>query len=60
VLSCSVFIVLCCSIPADILLVGSGIDQGTHAFIDTKDLDGETNLKPKSVPAAVWSVFHGV
>jgi P-type E1-E2 ATPase len=37
-------------IPSDIVLIGSGIDNGTHAWVDTKDLDGETNLKPKSVP----------
>jgi len=45
-------------IPADVLLVGSGIDNGTHAFIDTKDLDGETNLKPKTVPNHILSVLR--
>lgn len=28
-------------VPADVLLVASGIDRGTHVFIDTKDLDGQ-------------------
>lgn len=37
-------------IPADVLLVASGMAKGTHCFVDTKDLDGETNLKPKFVP----------
>jgi len=39
-------------IPADILLIASAInDSNTHCFVDTKDLDGETNLKPKFVPS---------
>ena len=40
-------------IPADVLLVASGMAKGTHCFVDTKDLDGETNLKPKFVPSVV-------
>jgi len=38
-------------IPADLLLVSSGMDDGSFVFVDTKELDGETNLKPKQVPA---------
>lgn len=31
-------------VPADMLLVSSGIANGSYAFVDTKELDGETNL----------------
>lgn len=43
--------------PADIFLIQSDIEKGTHAFVDTKALDGETNLKPKHVAlgALDWS-----
>lgn len=40
-------------IPCDVMLVASGIDHGSHCFIDTKDLDGETNLKTKIVPKSI-------
>jgi magnesium-transporting ATPase (P-type) len=46
-------------IPADVLLLASGIDKCTHAFVDTKDLDGETNLKPKFVPLNVLKYLKG-
>lgn len=42
-------------IPADVIILASGIDSGTHAFVDTKDLDGETNLKAKNVPVNVFN-----
>eukprot|EP00466_Bigelowiella_natans_P009003 jgi/Bigna1/87603/estExt_fgenesh1_pg.C_220081 len=44
-------------LPCDVFVVGSGIDSGDVAFIDTKDLDGETNLKPKSVPKFLLQQF---
>jgi len=37
-------------IPADLLLVAAGLGDGSFVFVDTRDLDGETNLKPKQVP----------
>lgn len=43
-------------IPADILLVSSGVTNGGHVFVDTKELDGETNLKPKQVPPSFLTV----
>ena len=38
-------------VPCDLFVVASGSDTGDICFVDTKDLDGETNLKPKAVPA---------
>jgi magnesium-transporting ATPase (P-type) len=35
-------------IPADCLLISSALSS--YAYVDTKNLDGETNLKPKTVP----------
>ncbi len=29
--------------PSDVLLIGSGASNGSHAFVDTKDLDGEVS-----------------
>lgn len=37
------------SVPADILLLSSSEKKGI-CFIETKNLDGETNLKRKQVP----------
>jgi len=34
------------AIPADLLILSSNFDQGT-CYIETKNLDGETNLKIK-------------
>ncbi len=39
-LACMLFRAPCRSIPAHLFLLGSGIENGTHCFIDTKDLDG--------------------
>ena len=37
-------------VPADCILLVSGVGGGSIAYVDTKNLDGETNLKPKQVP----------
>ncbi|KAJ2727799.1 phospholipid transporting ATPase, partial [Coemansia sp. D1744] len=39
------------SVPADLVLLGSSDPDGT-CFVETKNLDGETNLKSKHAPAA--------
>lgn len=44
-------------LPADIVLVASSNDEGL-AFIETKQLDGESNLKVKVVPQATSSAFE--
>jgi len=45
-------------VPADCVLLSSGISGGSIAYVDTKNLDGETNLKPKSVPQAMLKSFR--
>ncbi|GAB5363124.1 hypothetical protein AAMO2058_000856500 [Amorphochlora amoebiformis] len=44
-------------VPCDIFVMGSGTENGDIVFVDTKDLDGETNLKPKHVPSFVLDNF---
>jgi P-type E1-E2 ATPase len=39
------------AIPCDLLIIKSSMESGL-AFVDTKNLDGETNLKEKLVPPA--------
>ncbi|KAJ2234341.1 phospholipid transporting ATPase [Coemansia sp. RSA 1286] len=39
------------SVPADLVLLASSEDDGT-CFVETKNLDGETNLKSKTVVSA--------
>mmetsp|Transcript_26539 Transcript_26539/g.76396 ORF Transcript_26539/g.76396 Transcript_26539/m.76396 type:complete len:1133 (-) Transcript_26539:201-3599(-) len=39
-------------VPADLAIVASAHDEG-HVFIETANLDGETNLKTKQAPAAL-------
>lgn len=41
--------------PADMLLIYSSDTKKGQCFIETKNLDGETNLKPRSVPADLKS-----
>jgi len=43
-------------IPADILLLRTSDTKG-EAFIETKNLDGETNLKHKTVPKLILKAF---
>lgn len=43
-------------LPADIVLVASSNEDGL-AYIETKQLDGESNLKVKVVPQAVSAAF---
>ena len=40
-------------VPADCILLVSGVGGGSIVYVDTKNLDGETNLKPKQVPKAM-------
>ena len=44
-------------LPADIVVVGSSSDDGL-AYIETKQLDGESNLKVKVVPHAISTAFN--
>jgi P-type E1-E2 ATPase len=43
-------------IPADLLLLQSSDPKG-QAFIETKNLDGETNLKHRTAPKAILNEF---
>lgn len=45
-------------IPADMLILLSSDAKG-EAFIETKNLDGETNLKHKTVPKPILRTFQG-
>ena len=38
------------------VLLSSTNDEGV-AYVETKNLDGETNLKNKVVPKDLWSTF---
>ena len=42
--------------PADLLVVQSTEDEGV-CYVETKNLDGETNLKHKNVPKQLQSSF---
>lgn len=42
-------------IPADILILQSSLDTGM-CFVDTMNLDGETNLKEKMIPLGLKKV----
>lgn len=43
--------------PADMIVVHSTEDEGV-CFVETKNLDGETNLKNKSVPKQLLGTFE--
>ena len=42
--------------PADMVVVKSTEDEGV-CYVETKNLDGETNLKNKGVPKDLWHTF---
>ena len=42
--------------PADMVIVKSTEEEGV-CYVETKNLDGETNLKNKNVPKDLWSTF---
>ena len=42
--------------PADILLLQTSLPKGI-AYVETKNLDGETNLKHKVAPKALFDLF---
>lgn len=42
--------------PADMIVVKSTEDEGV-CYVETKNLDGETNLKNKNVPKDLWNTF---
>jgi phospholipid-transporting ATPase len=42
--------------PADMVCVKSTEDEGV-CYVETKNLDGETNLKDKKVPKDLWNTF---
>ena len=44
-------------IPADMIVIKSSEEEGA-CYVETKNLDGETNLKIKSVPRKVLSLFE--
>jgi magnesium-transporting ATPase (P-type) len=44
-------------LPADMVVVRSTEDEGV-CYVETKNLDGETNLKNKGVPKDLWSTFE--
>ena len=43
--------------PADLLVLSSTEPEGSF-YVETKNLDGETNLKLKSAPKDVYEVFE--
>ena len=45
-------------VPADCILLVSGVGGGSIVYVDTKNLDGETNLKPKQVPTSMLRLFR--
>ena len=45
-------------VPADCVLLVSGVGGGSIVYVDTKNLDGETNLKPKQVPTCMLRLFR--
>lgn len=44
--------------PADLMLLQSGLDEGACCYVETANLDGETNLKIKIVPEAFKGKFQ--
>ena len=44
--------------PADLILLASSEFRKGQCFIETKNLDGETNLKSKQVPDEIKAVIH--
>lgn len=44
--------------PADLLLLQSGLDDGAYCYVETANVDGETNLKIKVVPESFKNKFR--
>eukprot|EP00442_Polarella_glacialis_P051630 CAMPEP_0115145912 /NCGR_PEP_ID=MMETSP0227-20121206/62399_1 /TAXON_ID=89957 /ORGANISM="Polarella glacialis, Strain CCMP 1383" /LENGTH=1121 /DNA_ID=CAMNT_0002555523 /DNA_START=1 /DNA_END=3366 /DNA_ORIENTATION=- len=44
-------------VPADIMILSSAHEEG-HVFIETANLDGETNLKTKQAPKAAFELVN--
>lgn len=46
-------------LPCDLILLATSNRKG-DCFIETKNLDGETNLKPKYAPASLGRLYQGL
>lgn len=44
--------------PADVILLASS--KNSECFIETKNLDGETNLKCKSAPPSLNAIYKNL
>lgn len=44
------------AIPADLILIQTSSENGFCCYVETKSLDGETNLKEKSIPSELKDV----
>ena len=44
--------------PCDLLLITSSVSKGV-CYVETKNLDGETNLKHKKAPSQFWNLAKG-
>ena len=50
-----------CRVPCDLLVMyTSNHEEGNTCYVETSSIDGETNLKIKSAPAAVTSCLHSL
>lgn len=45
------------AVPADIVIMSTAHEEG-HVYIETRNLDGETNLKTKQAPEAIFKLFE--
>lgn len=44
-------------LPADVLLLKTSEPHGTSCYVETKNLDGETNLKTKKASSLLSQVY---